>query len=164
VVVEPTRVAFSKLSNLYLNNESVLCVNCAIGNKKQKIKINVNGNHIGENDTGLLSTVKDEEKTRWKGEIWETEEIDMVTYQNLISIVEGATNDVGFSFDFISIDAEGCDIDILKQIDLRLVRMVCIEWNGVEENKTVIDSICRGYGMTLHYKNAENLIYARNKA
>lgn len=164
VVVEPTRVAFSKLSNLYSNNESVLCVNCAIGNKKQKTKINVNGNHIGEHDTGLLSTVKDEEKTRWKGEIWETEEIDMVTYQNLISIVEGATNDVGFTFDFISIDAEGCDIDILKQIDLRLVRMVCIEWNSVYETYQAIDAICESFGMKLYYKNAENLIYARHKA
>lgn len=164
VLVEPTKVAFEKLSKLYTKNENVLCVNCAIGEKKQKVKISVNGNHIGETDTGLLSTVKEEEKKRWGGEIWETEEVEMVTYQNLLSIVEGATNDSGFIFDFISIDAEGCDIDILKQIDLRLVRMVCIEWNGVEENKFIIDSICKGYGLTLHHKNSENLIYARHKA
>lgn len=164
VLVEPTDIAFAKLSNLYKHNKDIVCVKCAVGEISGEVEINVNGNHIGENDTGLLSTTIDKEKERWVGEVWGKEKIKMVTYHELLNIAYGATDDFRYMFDFVSIDAEGCDIDILKQIDLRYVRMVCVEWNSVQENYISINNICTNYGMSLIHKNSENLIYAKGMA
>ena len=61
------------------------------------------------------------------------------------------------TFDFISIDAEGLDLDILRQIDLSNTRMVCVEWNGKQKEEFI--AACPGF--RLIHENGENLIFAR---
>ena len=63
-------------------------------------------------------------------------------------------------YDFITIDAEGLDYDILKQIDLEHTQMICLEWNS---NKHTL-ALFRAYvpaEMKEILRNAENVIYAR---
>jgi len=62
-------------------------------------------------------------------------------------------------FDFISIDCEGLDGDILEQIDLTETSCVCIEWNGNEMLKTRFSNYMNDFKII--YTSPENLIYVR---
>jgi hypothetical protein len=66
------------------------------------------------------------------------------------------------TFDFISIDCEGLDYEILEQMNLDDLncKMVCIETNGKETQK-YIDYISMFNGFKMLHLNAENLILAR---
>lgn len=62
------------------------------------------------------------------------------------------------SFDFISIDAEGMDLIILKQIDLTKVKLICLECGPHEVE---MRQYCEGFGMKQIHRNFENLIMGR---
>ena len=64
-------------------------------------------------------------------------------------------------FEFISIDAEGMDLEILKQIDLERVgcEMLCVEYNAKDDYKFI--GYAAGAGMKLVLRNHENLIFSR---
>ena len=66
------------------------------------------------------------------------------------------------TYDFISIDCEGLDYDVLSQIDLDKVKcnMICVETNGKETQK-YIDYISTFKNFKVVHVNAENLIMAR---
>lgn len=61
-------------------------------------------------------------------------------------------------FDYITIDAEGMDWQILQQIDLTDVRCLCIEYASHEYD---IIAYCLKYGLQLLHRNHENLILVR---
>lgn len=161
VCVEPTIPAFAKLNALYEENKNVVTLKTAIGEKCGTVEIHTNGNHVSDNDTGLLSTVIESEKERWKEVQWETQIVNMVDYRGLLRWLKEML--IPFTtFDFITIDAEGLDVAILSQIDLSKTKMVCIEHNGSTEALNEIKRICTKYKLNkklLH--NAENVIYAR---
>jgi FkbM family methyltransferase len=64
-------------------------------------------------------------------------------------------------YDFISIDAEGADLAIFKQIDLTElgVSMVCAEHNG--RGLTEFDSHARAHGFARQLVNGCNVIYSK---
>ena len=65
-------------------------------------------------------------------------------------------------FDFITIDAEGMDMEILKQIDLLDTQLLCIEWNSKNEIKEEILEYTSKFGMNkIIYQSGENLLIAR---
>jgi hypothetical protein len=68
------------------------------------------------------------------------------------SIINGRT------FDFINIDIEGMDFEVLSQIDLTDVKCVCVEYNGIEPQKYI--DYCAQFGLTEIHRNGENLIFA----
>ena len=148
--VEPNPYAFEKLQNLYSDSHHKL-FNYAIGDIDTSTVLYCNAHHLSEADTGLLSTIVESETKRWgEGEKWEHVTVEVVKYP--FSEVE---------FDFISIDTEGMDEKILKQIDLSKTKILCIEWNSVEEVKNSIEEYCRNFGMRLIHENGINLIFAR---
>jgi len=59
----------------------------------------------------------------------------------------------------VSIDAEGSDIEILSQMDLTNVKLICLEWNSKPEVKTSFEKYL--YGFNLIYTSGENVIYGR---
>jgi len=61
-------------------------------------------------------------------------------------------------FDFITIDAEGMDYEILSQINLNEVgcKLICVEHNGKDIEK--FKSYCQSFGMKEISRNGENLI------
>jgi len=94
---------------------------------------------------------------RWSGAFdFKPIECEVITFEHFMLTSPIRT------FDFISIDCEGIDYEILSQIDLDLVecKMVCVETNGKETNK-YIDYISKFEGFKVVYVNAENLIMAR---
>ena len=160
VLVEPSPKAFNNLKETYKNNNNVALFNVAIAQQNEKeIVFWESGEHLGVGDTSLLSTLHKKELNRWEGthNTFKEIKVNVWDFQKLLN--ESPIK----KFDLISIDCEGEDINILKQMNLNELECKCLimEWNGVEDVKTEMLKMVREYGMTLHHKNAENLIFSK---
>ena len=156
LLVEPSEIAFEKLSNLHKDNLNVTSLNFAIGTENSIVDFYESGAHFKDkSDFSLLSSLKKDETEKWKNVDFEIKKVQVYTYKDFIS------NSFD-KFDFITIDAEGMDLDILKQIDLSNTQLLCIEWNNKEEIKTEILEYTSKFGMDkIIYKSGENLLIAR---
>jgi FkbM family methyltransferase len=148
VLVEPSPSAFVKLSTLHETRFNVDCIRAAIGTKRGTIYLHDMGEHIGNGDSSLLATTIASEKDRWVGTEFKKVKVKVIPYA-----------DIADNYDFITIDAEGLDIDILKQINLDNTKMVCIEWNNIPTNEAAIRAIMPTRFREI-YRSLENLIYA----
>lgn len=153
ILVEPSPKAFKKLSELYKDSAYVFAIEAAIGTETGKMILHDSNEHCGAH--GLLSTLIPDEKKRWEGsQTFEETEVQCYSWKDFHSIVGNP------KFDFISIDAEGMDYDILSQMDLKALgcKMVVVEHNGKEIEKYI--DYCSKLGMHELVRNAENLIMA----
>lgn len=159
VLVEPSPQAFPKLKKLY-EEEKKGCFylyNCAIGKHNGKGVLHDSGELLKTGDRALVSTMVKKETERFS-KVVPYDEVEVKVYRwktffNRLTIKK---------FDFVSIDCEGLDIDILKQMDLNAleVKCLCIEFNGNQTLKGEIDKIMEGFKII--YTSGENLIYARS--
>jgi len=155
-LVEPSDEAFFKLTELHKDNKQVRCFNTAIGNYNGETIFYHSGTHLNKGDTSLLSTIDKDELKRWGKSCEFTEtKVPICTWETFVK------NANLKEFDFISIDCEGVDFDILQQIDFNKhnVKMVCVEYNNVDESKYT--EHMKSYGYKLHYKNFCNLIFVK---
>lgn len=172
--IEPAPTAFSKLAELYSVSSAVQCVQAAITTRDGPIDFYDSGTHLKKGDTSLLSTTRPGEMVKWKrsGETFTRTTVRGITFATLLSecgltlsrvpdYTDAIPPDVA-RFDFISIDCEGADWEITKQIDLTAVgcRMLCVEGNHSPDRQNFIDYAAK-HGMKLHFVNYENLIFAR---
>jgi FkbM family methyltransferase len=151
VLVEPSPIAFAKLTELYKENPNVGLAQCAIGTTTGTMTLHDSDEHCGAH--GLVSTLVESETQRWTGtQTFTPVEVQVFSWADF-------SKDRGY-FDFISIDAEGMDYDILSQMDLKALncRMLIVEHNGKETEKYV--EYCQQFGMKELARNAENLIMA----
>lgn len=157
VMVEPGKRAFEKLKSLYDGVKKVQCFEVAISNASGKVAFYSSGTHLNKGDTDLLSTMNPAELDRWKDtpNHFVKTTVDSILFKQLLKKSKFK------KFDLISIDAEGVDYDILKQIDLEKVecKMLIVETNGKENEKYI--SYCESFGMKLHNQNMENLIFVK---
>lgn len=125
LLIEPEITQFEKLKNRYQNNSRIKCLNCAIGKESGTQKFY----------TCLqVSTLKE----YWKKNCESTYN---VTYGETLVNVNTLTN-VLFSWfqefysigilpeiDFLTIDCEGTDFEVLQSLDLRIFRprLICLE-------------------------------------
>ena len=157
VLFEPGQV-FKELENLYIDNSNVNCYQLAITEKQEQLTFYQSGAHVKNGkDTGLVSTLDYNETIRWRNsgvEFTETK-IQAVPFSWVLKWHK--------HFDFITIDAESNDWNILKQIDLNVVgcRVLCIEWNGDEQSRFLFENYVKDYGFELIHSNRENLIFAK---
>lgn len=160
VLVEPAAAAYRKL---VLNNanaafsDRVTLVNAAITTQDGPIDFYDSGTHLKQGDTSLLSTTHPEEMARWKksGEVFTKTTVRGITFETLMQ-------ETGvWHHDFISIDAEGADYDILKQIDLTAVgcRLLCVEVN--QRGDAEFTAYAAKHGMRLLWASYENRVYGR---
>jgi len=146
----------STCADLFLRhslNPNVHIYNYGIGDRDEKIKFWESGNHVPHGkDKGLVSTADFEETKRWPHVEFTECEIELVTWDTFY-------NESRSMFHFISIDAEGNDWNILRQIDLRAVgcRVLCIEYNSSLELLWRFKKHCKGYHLAV--QNTENLIF-----
>lgn len=168
VLVEPSPAAFQKLCALYgapdagvmseirLGNATL--VRAAITDKNGPVDFYDSGTHLNKGDVALLSTTRPEELARWKssGEQFTKTTVRGITFEELMRQTGR------YEFSFISIDAEGADVDILHQINLRAVgcQLLCIETNQRKDDEAAVDVHCRKHGMRPIGRSYENLIYA----
>lgn len=154
VYVEASPRAYLKLKGTVPERKGLYFYNCAIGTHNGRAKFYESGEHITANDVGLISTLVPSEIQRWKGSKFDnfTEtEVDCyrwLTFLNRLMLKK---------FDFVSIDIEGMDLEVLKQMDLSETSMVCVEFNGKDKESF----IAAAPGFHLIHTTPENLIFAR---
>ena len=154
-LVEASPKTFDKLNLLHSERKDVKCHKIAVSNVNGTVKFHDSGTLLGGSDESLVSTLNPSEKLRWKGTVDYNEiVVESVTFNNLLNLTKKPT------FDFITIDIEGVDWIVLKQIDLKEVgcKMLIIENNGKEALKYVM--YCKQFGLKLLSSNQENLIFA----
>jgi FkbM family methyltransferase len=168
VLVEPSKSAFTRLQETYKDNDRVTLVNVGIGTESGIMDLYDCGTviSVGSNavfsgpdqqaDTSLLSTFNTSMIERWNisfpGTIFTPVPTQCITYAELQEMNRR-------QFDFITIDAEGMDLDILRQIDLSNTQMVMVEIDRASSGP--YEKHCNKYGLTLLYKNWANAIFAR---
>lgn len=159
-LVEPNPLCYERLLDLHKNNPFVTCYNIGIAQETGEKDFYESGNLLGYGDHSLVSTLIEDELTRWKGTVkFKKTKAKFLSWQDFV----GNNFEKDKPFHFISIDAEGCDWLILNQIDLslHLCEILCIEWNGVQSNKDLFDNYCNNHGLIEIHKNPENIIYAK---
>lgn len=153
-MIEPSPKAFFKLKQLY--NETKGCFylyNFALGSHNGNIKFFDSGTHLNKGDVALLSTANESELKRFPGTQYEEIEVKVFRWKT-------ALNRFAIKkYDFVSIDAEGFDLEILKQIDLTDMKCLCIEWNSDNNLKIEFENIMQGFKII--YTSGENLIFAK---
>lgn len=158
-LVEPSSV-FYNLKRLYIGNEKVSCYNVAISldNVQGIADFYESGAHIPNGtDRALVSTLAFNEMQRWPDVKFNTIKVNVVPFRFLWEMTDFA------KFDFISIDAEGFDLDILQQIDLAAVGCKCliIEHNSFIDLKEAYKGYCRNFGLMPVLENSENIIFIK---
>lgn len=153
VCIEPSMTAYKKLHELYLTDDNVLTIRCAVGDYDGMAVLFDSGEHLGKGDTSLLSTLHEREKQKWKGTEFNKEMVTIKTWETIVKQYDLNP------FDFITIDAEGMDVAILHQIDLTNTPLVCVEHNGSQTAQTRIKQYCAKFGLTdILLVNGENII------
>lgn len=153
VLVEPSPTAFARLKENYSRMKGFYLYPFALGETNGTVTLYESGELIKKGDVALVSTIHEQEKSRWtpanvKFNPVEVKIFRWKTFLNRLKIKK---------FDFISIDIEGADLDLLRQIDLSDTKMLIVEWNG--KNKQEFIDLCKGFNLIS--QNPENLIFAR---
>lgn len=141
VMVEPSPATFKKCQSTHKDNK-VVVLNAAVSDKVGWVE-------FFETSDTLLSSMNESLAKSW-GVSYEKIKVQSIKFIQL-------THHYG-SFDFISIDAEGMDLTILKQINLTKTKLICIE-AGPHESE--MKQYCEGFGMKLIHRNFENLIMGK---
>lgn len=159
LLVEPSEKVFPALMELHDSNEKIFLVKTAIGSENKKTTLFDSGGYLLRGTSSLLSTIIPSEKDRWGDVVqWEEVEVPVITFETLL-------NDSPYKkFQFISIDAEGEDWNILTQMNLSALdcQCICLEHNSVSGVKEKMYQYCATFGLTkILATNAENIIIAK---
>lgn len=163
VLVEPSEKTFEQLvKNSEPFSDKVMLHNVGIGTFNGVSVFYESGHLVSNKDYGLVSSMKVKETDRWRRKL--KPEHPIVKFKKttvpVITFAELLKNSGCDTFDFITIDTEGMELEILRQMDLVALgcKLICIEYNGwaYEEYDKLIP-------MPLLYKNRTNLIYASKK-
>jgi FkbM family methyltransferase len=158
LLIEPSWNAFQRMKqNLKkeLSQQQVIMLNCAVGAKNGRMVLNESGALIGQDDVSLVSTFHASEMDRFKKVVqYSPVEVDVMDWRGCIS-----PDITPMTFDFISMDIEGSELEVLPQMDLSEVKLFCIEWNGKPELKAAYEPYFEGF--KLIHTTGENLIYGR---
>jgi len=156
ILVEPDAEPFEKLLELHEGNQNVICYKIAIADKDGEMDFYKSGTHLERGDAGLLSTLSETNYAKWRN----TTEF-VITSTKTVSFNTFMQTCPEKKINYITIDAEGMDWNILNQMDLNVLScdLVCLEHNG--EKIKMFNDFFNAFGLNLIHGNAENLIYGR---
>lgn len=148
VLVEPDPEIFKRLQANYMGFEGIHPCKLAIGTKNGTANFWSNPTYYG--------SVKMDQVDLWSGAGQQFKQVDV----EMLDWKTFHEKCVIKTFDFISIDAEGLDLEILIQMDLAALgcKMICVEHNGKILNE--VREYCAGYGFKTVTVNPENIIMA----
>lgn len=158
-LVEPSPQVFEDLWRLHNGNKKVWFHDVAIGDRNGFVTLYESGELLKIGDRSLVSTVIPEEIERWKpaNVQFSAVRVLMVTFNEFLTKAHYK------KYDLISIDAEGMDLIILRQMELDQLGCKClvIEHNSLPAVVANIRDYCRPYGFKEIGYNAENIILAK---
>jgi len=157
VLVDPSPDAIAMCRQLYNGHKGVHIYEFAISSHNGKKMLKHSGTLLNSGDKGLVSTFYDEEVARFAKTVPYTPiEVKTFRWKTFLNRLKSIKMQ---EFDFISIDCEGSDLDILSQIDLSKTSLICLEWNGKPDLKKAFEEYLQGF--KLIYTSGENLLYGR---
>jgi hypothetical protein len=159
-LVEPSPAALAKLVPLYENDPAVNVYKFAIGETSGMVDFYESDWHLKADDVALLSTTSPGQAQKWSKHKKPDGTTQAFTPKKVRVLKWADTPFSALHYDFISIDAEGADWGILKQIDLSAVMCVCIEY-GDKNTLRLIREYCKGFGLKERHVNYENAIFTR---
>ena len=154
IFIDPSQEAIDRCKKLYNGSQGYYFYPYAISAHNGKAILEHSGPLCSPNDIGLVSTFHQHEKNRFKRTV-KYDPIEVTTYKWKTALNRWKIKE----FDFISIDVESDEMNILPYMDLSKTQALCIEWNGKEELKKQYDYYLQGFRII--YTSGENLIYAR---
>lgn len=155
-LVEPSPIAFRRLFKRHLYNDLVWCHQIAISQKTGKQRFWDSGELVGLGDTGLVSTLHPKLVKQWHQTAFNETEVRTLTFPDFLTYCAHYPK-----YDLISIDAEGEDLAILQQMDLRGLGCKCIviEHGG---DPAPFRALLFAQGYLHLWQTEENLIYVIN--
>jgi FkbM family methyltransferase len=147
VMVEPAPVYFMKLLDRHAANPRLALVNAALGAADEFRPF-----HYTER--GGISTFDDACRDAWKDACGDYRDY-------LVPVVAAARFFAAFPgpYDFVSVDAEGLDLEIVRALPLAGVRLACVE-TGRDE--PAIAALLAAAGLRKIHQTAENGLFARD--
>ena len=156
-LIEAAPLPFNKSVELHINNPRVQCLNKCLSTENGISTFYHNLTHLNKGDTDLLSTISKEifTKSVSEGNLFDSFDVECFTFEKI-------KNELMYNeYHIVSIDIEGYDYDILKQIDLREIncKILIIEYNGNLEYKNKIISYCEKFNLKkILHENWTNII------
>lgn len=149
VLAEASPQCFAQLQKNYLGYKNIQLVCAAISARQHTMKFFDSG--------GAVATAKNAHYEAWKDHQKDFQEI-IISTLNVVDLLYT----VGNKFDFISIDTEGMDHEILMQLSqyhFCEASMICVEFG---KDMIPISEILRASGYKPVYQNAENLLVIKS--
>lgn len=157
VLVDASPKAIERCKNLYKGRKGIYIYDYAITGHMGKEIFHESSSLISSRDVGLVSTFHDSEMSRFKTTVQYTP-IEVKTLKWKTALNRWQIK----SFDCISLDIEGDELNVLPDMDLSEVKLLCIEWNSKEDLKKQYLYYTSKYGLDkIIYTSGENLIIVR---
>jgi FkbM family methyltransferase len=146
VCVDASPKAYEALRKTYKDRCDVWCLNYAIAERSGPITLHQ------ASDT-LVSSLNASQPMKWGryGFQWEQVTVDGVTIEEMMQYAKGP-------FNFISMDIEGMDYDILRTMDLQAM---CCELLCIEHDNRQAEILAHMNGWRIVFGGDINLILAR---
>ena len=147
VMVEPSPYNFVGLVNNMKGNKDLTLVNCALS-KKSEIKL------FYESCGDAISSLSEMHVRIWNQKNYTGIFIKTITAEELFGLF-------GSQYDFINLDVEGNNIEVLDSFPanvLENVSLLCVEYDGMAD-KVISRSV--PHGLIEMYRNDTNIIMGR---
>ena len=157
VFIDPSPKAMERCKTLYNGHKGYYFYEVAISDHNGKGILQESGPLCSAADVGLVSTFHQEEMTRFNKTVkYEPAEVKTFKWKTFSNRLKSTKIN---SFDFVSIDIEGDEMNVLPDMDLSKTRLVCIEWNSKPQLKVEYQKYLQGFNLI--YTSGENLLYGR---
>jgi FkbM family methyltransferase len=158
VCVEPSPGCFARLEETHRHNRRVRLLPYCIGREDREVEFWDHGSGIA---SASAAFVERQQRAALRASppiqlVWNRIAVRMITVKTLRSMIPEFE-----WFDFVSIDAEGMDLEILRQLPLDEleVKLVCIEVSG--RDRDLVKSYLRPKGFRTVYESLGNLVVGR---
>lgn len=147
---EPDKRAYLTLEALYRHNLKVMCFNVGVSSTPGIKTFYIGGD-------SLLSTAKETQLKDFKNNKYEQGNAYFVTFAHAATIMD--------KVDYITIDAEGEDWEILQQINLTALgcRALVIESGNKPQLPQLFRDYCAQHEMFCIEHNGENMVFVKPK-
>ena len=155
-IVDASDVCIERARSIYSERPDVQVLNVGISNENSTLDFYESGHHLSAGDWGLVSSFIKSTTHRWESSTTYT--VKQVPCYNFQHFIEKLTTYK--TADFISIDIEGMDYDVLSQINLdeTNTRLICVEHTHRSHD---IKDYAKQFGFALLSENCENVIMGR---
>lgn len=159
ISIEPVKNNFDKLARSY-KGAPVICIRCAAGKKDGFAELNVSTYPHLPDWGSDVATFNESETHRWNqkyGAVWRKEHVPVKTLTSILK-----ENSIA-AVDFLSIDSEGHDLDVLKGLDFSIYQpqIIVVEYN---RDRQEIFNFLVAHGYLLWLDNGQDLFMVATQA